>query len=349
MTANAQPSPQTEAQQGMHAPQKAAMLLILLGDQASADILKHLPEDDVQLVSREIARIKKITPEQAEGILEEFYQMATARQYLVSGGMDYARNVLLSAFGPEKGRKLLDRLVKAMGSDMSGTFDALQKADPQQLARFLHSEHPQTIALVLAHLNPSQAAALLTSLPKPQRADIALRVANLDQISPEVITKIANVIGQKLNAVGEFSREAYGGVRSLAEMFNRLDSDSSKEILADIEEQDTGLVETIRHLMFVFDDLLLLDQNAIKEIMARVDRKIPMVALKGTTEQLKNHFLQCMSERGAEMMREDMEALGPIKIKEVEAAQQEIIQLVRKLEAKGVVTMRGSAGDQYVV
>ena len=328
--------------------QKAAMLLILVGDQASADIIKHLGEEEVQLVTREIARMKKITPDQAETILEEFYQMSTARKYVLSGGVDYAKSVLVNAFGPDVARKLMDRLMKAMGTDMSN-FDALQKADPQQLAKFLHSEHPQTIALVLAHLNASQAAALLSNLPASMRADLALRVANLDQISPEVINKIATVIGQKLNALGEFSRESYGGVRAVAEMFNRLDSDTSKEILAQIEGQDNNLVETIRHLMFVFDDLLVLDQNAIKEILARVDRKIPMVALKGTSEQMKQHFLQCMSERGSEMMLEDMEAMGPVKIKEVETAQQEIIAIVRKLEAEGVVSLRGTVGEQYVV
>jgi flagellar motor switch protein FliG len=328
--------------------QKAAMMLILLGDQASAEIIKHLSEDDVQLVSREIARMKKITPEQAETTLEEFYQMSTARQYVMSGGLDYAKSVLINAFGPDVARKLMDRLMKAMGTDMA-SFDAIQKADPQQLAKFLHSEHPQTIALVLAHLNPSQAAALLASLPPGQRADLALRVASLDQISPEVINKIATVIGQKLNALGEFSRESYGGVRAVAEMFNRLDSDTSKEILMQIESQDNNLVETIRHLMFVFDDLLLLGQDAIKEILARVDRKVPMLALKGTSEQLKQHFLQCMSERGAEMMLEDMDAMGPVKIKEVEGAQQEIIGVVRKLEGEGVISLRGTVGEQYVV
>lgn len=346
MIANAPPS--AEPIPVLRGIQKAAMLLILIGDQASAEIIKNLPEDDVQLVAREIARMKKITPDHAEAVLEEFYQMTMARNYVVTGGIDYARSVLVNAFGPEAARKLLDRLLKAMGTDMS-SFDALQKADPQQLAKFLHSEHPQTIALVLAHLNPSQAAALLSSLPASQRADLALRVANLDQISPEVITKIAAVIGQKLNALGEFSRESYGGVRAVAEMFNRLDSDTSKDVLAQIEAQDPNLVETIRHLMFVFDDLLLLDQEAIKEILARCDRKIPMLALKGTSEQLKNHFLQCMSERGREMMLEDMDALGPVKIKDVEAAQQEIIAVVRKLEAEGVVNLRGTVGEQYVV
>ena len=333
----------------MSGPQKAAIVLILLGDQASAEIIKQLPEDDVQLVSREIARLKTIEPDHSDTVLEEFYQMMTAGQYVVKGGLDYAKNVLTNAFGPETAKKLLDRLMKAMGHDLAN-FDVIQKADPQQLAKFIHSEHPQTIALVLAHLNPSQAAALLTSLPPAQRADLVLRVANLDQVSPEVINKIATVIGQKLNALGEFSRESYGGVRTVAEMFNRMDSDASKEILMAIEEQDSPLVETLRHLMFVFEDLLVLDQSAVKEILARVDRKIPMMALKGTSERLKQHFFQCMSERGAEMMREDMEALGKVKMKDVEVAQQEIIAIVRKLEAEGLVNLRGAVGggDLYV-
>lgn len=328
--------------------QKAAALLILLGDQASAELIKHLPEDDVQAVTREIARLKKITPEQAETILEEFFQMTAARTYMVTGGIDYARSLLVNAFGPETARKVMDRMIKAMGADIS-SFEALQKADPQQLAKFLHSEHPQTVALVLAHLNPSQAAALLAALPAPQRADLALRVAGLDQISPEVITKIAVVISQKLNSLGEFSRASYGGVRSVAEMFNRLDSETSKDVLAEIEQQDAGLVETIRHLMFTFDDLLLLDASVIKEILARVDRKIPMLALKGTSEKLKGHFFHCMSERAAHMMRDDMEALGPVKMKDVEGAQQEIVAVVRKLEAEGIVSLGGGGGDQYVV
>jgi len=202
---------------------------------------------------------------------------------------------------------------------------------------------------VLSHLNPSQAAALLVSLPAELRADVALRMANLDQISPEIISKIAGIIGQKLKAIGELSREAYGGVRAVAEMFNRLDSASSKEILDAIESADPALVETIRHLMFVFEDLLLIDPAGIKEILSRVDRKLLTVALKGTSDQLKQHFLQCMSQRGAEMLKEDMEALGPVKIKEVEAAQQQIIAVVRQLESEGVINLKGTVGEQYVV
>jgi flagellar motor switch protein FliG len=327
---------------------KAAVLLVLIGDAASSELIKQLSDDEVQLVSREIARIRTITSEQAETILEEFYQMVVAKDFVVKGGIDYAKKLLINAFGPEVAKKMLDRLVKALGNDVAN-LDILQKADPQQLAKFVHSEHPQTIALVLSHLNPSQAAALLASLPPGMRADVALRMASLDQISPEIVSKIANIIGEKLQALGEFSRQSYGGVRAVAEMFNRLDSVTSKEILEVIEEKNGPLVETIRHLMFVFEDLLLIDQNGVKEILARVDRKILTVALKGTSEQLRNHFLEGMSQRGSEMLKEDMESLGPIKIRDVETAQQQIIALVRKLEGEGVVNLKGSVGEQYVV
>jgi flagellar motor switch protein FliG len=327
---------------------KAAILLVILGEQTSAEVFRELDEDEVATLGREVARVTSISSEQADSVLEEFYQMLLAQNYVLKGGIDYARKVLMSAFGPEHAKKLLDRLMKTLSGDLA-TFDALQKADPSQLAKFIHSEHPQTIALVLSHLNPSQAAALLVSLPAPMRADVALRMANLDQISPEIISKIASIIGQKLKSIGELSREAYGGVRAVAEMFNRLDSSSSKEILDSIEQADPALVETIRHLMFVFEDILLVDQTGIKEILSRVDRKLLTTALKGTSDQLKNHFLECMSQRGAEMLREDMEALGPVKIKEVEAAQQQIISVVRQLEAEGVINLKGTVGEQYVV
>jgi flagellar motor switch protein FliG len=264
------------------------------------------------------------------------------------GGLEYAKKMLNRAFSPDVAKRLLDRLAKALGTE-AASFDAIQKADPQQLAKFIHNEHPQTIALVLSHLNPSQAAALLTSLPANLRSDVALRMASLDQISPEIILKIAGVIGQKLMALGEFSRESYGGVRAVAEMLNRLDSGSSHEILDAIQGQDANLVETIRHLMFVFEDLLLIDPMGLKELLGKIDRKVLTVALKGTSEQLRNQILSCMSQRGADMLKEDMDALGPIKIKEVQAAQQQIIAVVRQLEAEGVLSLKGAVGEQYVV
>jgi flagellar motor switch protein FliG len=338
-------NPKTEPISGLR---KAAILLITLGEQASADILTQLAEEDVQRVSREVARVSSITTEQAEAVLEEFHQLTIAGDYLARGGFEFARKLLMRAFPPETAKKMLDRLQKALGAD-AVSFDAIQKADPSQLAKFIHNEHPQTIALVLSHLNSSQAAALLVSLPPHLRSDVAMRMASLDQISPEIIIKIAGVIGSKLKSLGEFSRESYGGVRAVAEMFNRLDSASSREILDFIEQHDANLVETIRHLMFVFEDLLLIDQQGLKEIIGKVDRKLLTVALKGTSDQLRNHLLGCMSQRGADMLKEDMDALGPIKIKEVEAAQQQIIAVVRQLEAEGVLSLKGTVGEQYVV
>jgi flagellar motor switch protein FliG len=338
----------SNAAPAMSSIRKAAILMIILGENSSAEMVKQLSEDEVQLISREIARVSSITSEQADQVLEEFHQMVMAREFVVKGGIDYAKKMLITAFGPESAKKLLDRVVKALGHDVAN-FDALHKADPQQLAKYVHSEHPQTIALVLSHPPASQAAALLISLPLEMRADVALRMAHLEQISPEVINKIAGIIGLKLSALGEFSRESYGGVRAVSEMFNRLDSGNSKEILDSIEHNDPALVETIRHLMFVFDDLLLLAPVGIKEVTSRIDRKVLTVALKGTSEQLRTHFLSTLSVRGAEMMKEDMEVMGPVKIKEVEAAQQQIIALVRQLEADGVISMKGTVGEQYVV
>jgi flagellar motor switch protein FliG len=328
--------------------EKAAALLIIVGDQIGAEIIKHLSEGEIQLVTREVARLKQLSPAQVESVLEEFYQLSAARDFVARGGVDYARDMLLTAFGPEIGKRLMDRLVKAMGEGLA-TFDALRKADPGQLAKFLHNEHPQTVALVLSHLNSSQAAALLASLPPNLRGDVALRVASLDQISPEVISKIAVIIGQKMNAIGDFSRESYGGVRAVAEMFNRLDSETSKEILNSIESQDGAVVEAIRHLMFVFDDILTIDTNGLTEVINRVDRKAITMALKGTSEQVKNHFFQCLSGRGADTMREEIDTLGPVKIRDVEAAQQHIIATIRTLETEGVLSLRGTGSEQYVV
>src|ERR1051325_6748322 len=237
---------------------KAAMLLIVLGEQASADLMQHLSEEDVQKVSREVARITSISSEQAEVVLNEFHQISTAGAYMARGGIEYAKKMLMRAFSPDVAKRLLDRLAKALGTE-AASFDAIQKADPQQLAKFIHNENPQTIALILSHLNAPQSAAVFASLPAALRPDVAQRMASLDQISPEIVLKIAGVIGQKLKALGEFSRESYGGVRAVAEILNRLDSSPSREILDHIDLQDTNLAETIRHLMFVFEDLLLID------------------------------------------------------------------------------------------
>ena len=326
---------------------KAAMALVLLGDQTSAALIRQLSEIEVQAVAREVARLESVSADQAESLLTEFYQMTVARDSFRRGGMEYARKMLVSAFGAAPALKLMDTLGQ-LETD-NANLDRLQKADPQQLARFIQNEHPQTIALMLSHLDAVQAAALVVSLPSELRADVALRMASLDQISPEVVGKIATVIGQKLQTLGEFSRESYGGVRAVAEIFNRLDTGTGKEMLDVIDEQNPNLAETIRQLMFVFEDLLGVELNQLKEISARVDRKLLTIALKGTSEALKSHFFSTMSARGTEMLKDEMDSMGPVKIKEVESAQQQIIAIVRQLETEGVVSLKGSVTDQYVV
>ena len=325
---------------------KAAMILISLGDQASAKIVSQLTEDEVQRVSREVSRTRSLSSEQLENVLQEFHNLTLANDYVVSGGMEYARKMLVAAFGPEAGLRLLEKLPKDLGNKPS-SFSSLQKAEPKQLARFLQLEHPQTIALILSYLDSSKSAALLTSLPEEMRSDVALRMAGLDQIAPEIITRIGGVIEEKLKGLGDVSRESHGGVRAVAEMFNRLDSSVAEGMLSSIEQRDPNTAGGIRHLMFVFEDFLSLDQNSIKEVLARVDKKVLTIALKGTSDSLKNHFTSCMSQRGAEMLKEDMEAAGPVRIRDVEAAQKQIIAKVKELQAEGVVSLKGGS-DQYV-
>jgi len=336
-----------KAERKLTGPQKAAVLLITLGGDMSAEILKHMSEDEVQRIGREVALAQKVPNEVAEEVLDEYYQMSIAHEFVLRGGVEYARKLLVQAFGPETAKRMLDRMLKTLGGETL-SFDTLQKADPGQLAKFIHSEHPQTIALILSHLSPSSAAGLLGSLPVEIRGDVAIRMANLEQISPDIVAKIANIIGFKLRELGEVSRQSMGGVEAVAEMFNRMDTMSAKEVMDRIEKADNKLGETIRHLMFVFEDLVMVDANGIKEVLTRVDRKILTVALKGTSDTLRQNFLSQMSQRGAEMLREDMEALGPVKIRDVESSQQQIIAVVRQLEAEGVINLSGGGSEQYV-
>jgi flagellar motor switch protein FliG len=327
---------------------KAAITMVALGDDVAAEVFRQLSEPEIQALGREVSKLSKVTPEQAENTLQEFHEMSIARGYIVQGGLDYAKRVLTSAFGVERSKTIIDRLVKSLGEELA-TFDSLQRADPQQVAKFIQGEHPQTIALVLSHLNSSSAGAMLMALPADIRADVSRRMAHLDQISPEIVGKIAGILDSKLKTLGQFSRESYGGVAAVAEMFNRLESNAGQELLDQIEEKDQELAQSVRNLMFVFEDIMLIDSMGMREILSRVDKKTLTVALKGTSDKLREHFFSNMSERGAAMLKEDMEALGPIKIRDVEVAQQQIIAVVRALETEGVLSLKGAVGEQYVV
>ncbi|HYO80145.1 MAG TPA: flagellar motor switch protein FliG [Bryobacteraceae bacterium] len=325
--------------------QKAAALLTTLGESTGAQVIRHLDEDEIQKVTQSIACLPQLGSGQAQEVLEEFKAMMMAEQFIVKGGLEYARSMLFSAFGPEAANRLISRIEEKMAYNASN-LDTLRKADPTQLAKFIHNEHPQTIALVLSHLSPTQAAALLTSLPQEIRTEVAMRMAHIDQISPDIIHRISGVIDQKLRTLGEFSRESYGGVRAVADMINRLDMNVGKEILSGIETEDGVLFGTIRHLMFVFEDVMQLDVRDLKELIGRVDRKTLTVAMKGTSDQLKNRIFGVMSQRSAEMLREDIEVIGAVRIREVEAAQQQIIALIREMEQEGSLSLQQS---QYVV
>jgi flagellar motor switch protein FliG len=327
--------------------EKTAIVLLSLGPSTSGDILKKLPEDDVDTISGAIARLNTVTEAQVESVLREFQIAVGGRLFNVKGGLERARAILSEAFGAEYATRLVDRVAKSMDQD-AVDFASVRRVEPQQLAKFIQDEHPQTIALLLSHLDSSQAAALLSALPAETRSDITTRMAGLDQISPEVVRTIAAVVGQKFRSFGELSREACGGVRTVADMFNRLDPTNCTQILDSLETENPVLFESIRRSMFVFEDLKALDAAGFTELLARVDRKLLITAMKGTSEELQQHFMSSMSQRGAAMMREDLEALGPIKIKDVDAAQQVIITQARALEKEGVISLKGSAAEQYV-
>jgi flagellar motor switch protein FliG len=326
---------------------KAAILMVLLGDEASANIFRYLEEEEVQEITKEIARLGNINQEIADGVIDDYYKMTLARAYLLQGGSDYARKLLVKAFGEATSKKLLERVTLALQSGSAG-FDNLEKADPAQLSKFIQKENPQTIALVLAHFRTSQAAALLNSLPAEMRGDVVMRMANLEQISPEIISKITSTLSQRLESMGDFSRESYGGVRAVAELINCLDSNTSSAILGKIEDNNPNLALTIRNLMFVFDDILLIDDAGMREIIQGIDKKTLTVALKGTSEQLKKQFYKYMSARAVEMLKEDMDVLGAVKIKDVEGAQQEIVAVIRKLDQDGVINIRGGGSEEYI-
>jgi flagellar motor switch protein FliG len=326
---------------------KAAILAVLLGDEASAGVFRYLQEDEVQEISREISRLGKIDPEVADVVLDEFHRMTTAQTLVARGGAEFAKKLLVKAFGGDASKKLLDRLNISLQNTLVG-FDSLQKADPAQLSKFIASEQPQTIALVLAHLNSSQAAALLSSLPAPLRADIVMRMASLEQISPEIISKITTILEQKLRSLGDFNRESYGGIRAVAELINRMETKSAASILEKIENENPALALSIRNLMFVFDDVMLIDDQGTREIIQRIDKKTLTVALKGCSEEVKLQFFRNMSTRAVDMLREDMDVLGAVKVRDVEAAQQQIVAVIRKLDEDGIINLKGGSGDEYV-
>ena len=327
--------------------QKAAVLCLVLGEDLTAEIFKRLDDDEVQDISREISLLGAVPAEITDRVVEEFYNLTLAKEYMTIGGIEYAKKVLIKSLGSEEARKIIDRLIKVL--EKSAGFSSLEKINPQQLSKFIQDEHPQTIALILAHLSASQAAELISALPEDMRTEIIIRMANLEEISPEIVKKIAGVLDQKLEALGSYRFEEYGGVKAVSELFNRMDRRASRNVLEQIESRDPELADSIRDLMFVFEDILLIDDQGVMEILKRVEKKSLATALKGANDEIKTKFFKNMSQRASEMLKEEMEYLGPIRVKEVERAKHEIVEVVRTLEEDGLIGIGGAGGDEYVI
>jgi flagellar motor switch protein FliG len=337
----------TKGPMELNGVRKAAILTVLVGESASGELFKHLNEEEIEAIAREVALLGPVPASTATEVLEEFHTMWKAAEYVTKGGVEYAQKLLVNSLGPELAKRVLDRVVKTFQSTRA--FTGLEKADPQQLSKFIQSEHPQTIALILAHLKPGSAAELMQSLPEDLRVEVITRMANLEEISPEVISRISSVIEQRLKSLGATSsHESYGGIRAVAELLNRIDRAVSQPVLEAIESQTPELAVSIRHLMFVFDDLLHVDDNALREIVQRADKKVLTVALKGTSEDIRNRFFQNMSKRAVDMIREEIELLGAVRLREVEKAQQEVVGIARKLEEEGLLQTGAAAGEPYV-
>ncbi|PYS21152.1 MAG: flagellar motor switch protein FliG [Acidobacteria bacterium] len=327
----------------------AATLFVLIGEETASEVLRYLNEAEIEAISREISNVGPLQHTDAEKSAEELYQTLVANRFVSEGGVDYAKKVILRTLGAGQAKRILERLSSSYNS--ANAFEAIDRLNPIQLSQFIQNEHPQTIALILAHLTPSSSAELLESLPEDIQADVAVRMSNIETIAPDVIRGISLVLEEKLKPVGTYAHsQAYGGIRAVAELLNRMQRPRSRAVLEKIDADKPEVANSIRQLMFVFDDIATLDDAAIREILQRVDKKTIAAALKGATEAQSSQFYRNMSSRAVDMMKEEIEIMGPIKIKDVHAAQQRIVETVRKLEEEGVLTLSGGGGgDEYVV
>jgi len=320
--------------------------LTVLGEDSAATVFRNLDENELQRVADEVAGLGTVPVELSLQVFEEYQQITQAQDFLIQGGHDLARRLMVKAFGEADADSMMLRLTKARELN---PLESLQRADPTKLARFLEAEHPQTIALILGQLGDRQASALLMSLPNEIRSEAVKRLANLRRFSPEMAEKVSYVLAQRLKSVGEQGKRAYSGFQSAADIMNCIDTTVAQEILVDIENEEPTLAISIRDLMFTFDDLLQVGEAQIRELTGAIDKKILATALKGTNEQLKNHFFRTMSSRAIEMLKEDIEALGPVRSKDVIKAQSDIVATARQLESEGKIVLKGEANDEYVV
>lgn len=323
---------------------KAAILLISLGVEISAEILKNFDEELVERLIREIIKMRDVHPHVTEAVTDEFYHMILAQEYIAEGGTKYAKQILEIAVGSQKAFEIISR---AQSSIQLKGFNVLENIDPAQLLTFIQKEHPQTIALVLGQIDRRKAASIISELPEKVQSDVAFRIAKMDQVSPDLVKQVEEVLESRVDFT--LLGKKIGGLKSVAEVLNMVGQSTEKSILSSLSQKDNELAEEIKKLMFIFEDILLLGDRSVQQILSRVDNKDVTLALKAASEDVKNKIFSNMSERAATMLREELEFLGPVKLKDVEDAQQKIIDTIRKLEEEGEIVIGGGGKGEEIV
>ena len=325
--------------------QKAAILLIALGPEKSATVFKHLKEDEIEELTLEIANTRSISPQVKEEVLSEFYQVCLAQQYIAEGGIGYARELLEKALGNEQAQTVISKLTASL---QVRPFEFVRKTEASQVFNFIQDEHPQTIALILSYLSASQSALILGALPPEKQADVAKRIATMDRTSPDVIREVENVLERKLASLVNQDYAIIGGVDAVVDILNAVDRATEKHIMETMEIDEPELADEIRKKMFVFEDVLLLDDRAIQRVLRDVDNNDLAIALKGSNEEVQEAIFKNLSKRLAAMIKEDMEFMGPVRMRDVEEAQQKIVGVIRKLEDSGEIVISRGGGDEII-
>ena len=326
--------------------QKAAILLITLGPEVSAHVFKHLRDEEIEQLTLEIANVRKVDAEEKEAIMREFHEICLAQEYILEGGIAYAKEVLEKALGPQRAIDILNRLTATL---QVRPFDFARKADPSQIFNFIQNENTQTIALVLSYLSPDQASVILSSLPQDKQADVARRIALMDSTSPEVISQVEKVLEQKLSSTVTQDYTSAGGIEAIVQILNGVDRSTERTILDALEIQDPELAEEIKKRMFVFEDIVNLDNRSIQRIIRDIENTDLMLALKVASEEVREVIFRNMSKRMAETFKEEMEYMGPVRLRSVEEAQTRIVATIRRLEEMGEIIIARGGGDDIIV
>jgi len=336
----------TKQKEKVSGRRKAAVLLVSLGSELAAEVYKHMSDEEIEMVTVEVATIGALDAGTVQEVVEEFYHTALAQQYLSQGGINLAREILERAVGPSKAMEIIGRL---QGALQVTPFDFLKRVDPSHLMNFIQHEHPQTIALILAHLDYSAAAIIMGALPPELQSEVSMRIATMDRTSPEIISEVERVLERKIATVLSQEFTAAGGIEALAELLNRCDRSTEKTILETLEEESQEIADEVKKLMFVFEDIIMLDDRSIQQVLKEIDQKELALALKGASDEVKEKMFGNMSKRAADMIKEDMEFMGPVRLKNVEEAQQRIVAVVRRLEEAGeIVISRGGEEEMLV-